>query len=113
MNPSELFIGRFPLGGTTGVKLRPVLRLSGPLGTAPEYVAAYISSVIPDVLLPTDILPDPADVSGVGTNLNQVSVLRLHKIATLHRRDFVRRLGAVSPTVFTAVQSALRITLNL
>lgn len=113
MNPSELYLGKFPLGGTAGVKLRPVLLLSGPLGPVPEFVAAYVSSVISDQLLPTDILLDPTTAERASTNLKQVSVVRLHKIATLHRRDLVRRLRAVSPTAFSAVNSALRTVLNL
>lgn len=113
MTPGEICLGKFPLGGTPGVKPRPVLVLAGPLGPVPEFVAAYISSVIPSLLLPSDILLDPSSPDHASTNLKQLSVLRLHKIATVHNRDLLRRLGVVSPSVFAQAQTALRTVLNV
>ena len=42
------------------MKLRPVLLLTGAIGSVPEVVVAYISSVIPPNLLSSDVLLDPA-----------------------------------------------------
>lgn len=41
MNPAEIHLAMFPFGGTLGAKLRPVLLLSGPLGSVPEVLMAY------------------------------------------------------------------------
>ena len=49
MAPSEVSLAAFPFGGSVGMKVRPVLLLTGPLGPVPEVLVAYISSVIPAI----------------------------------------------------------------
>jgi mRNA-degrading endonuclease toxin of MazEF toxin-antitoxin module len=113
MVPGDIFLGRFPFGGTSGAKIRPVLLLTGPVGSVPELVTAYISSVIPDPLLPSDLLLDPNLPDYASTNLKQSSVVRLHKIATVHGRDLLRQLGTLTGAPWATVQSRLRTLLNL
>lgn len=113
MNPGEIHLAMFPFGGTVGAKLRPVLLLTGPLGTVPEFLTAYMSSVIPPSLLPTDILIDPSQTQHSGTGLKQVTFLRLHKLATIHDGDIARHLGQVSATTWSDVGKKLRLLLNL
>ena len=96
MSPGEIHLARFPMGGKGGFKLRPVLLLTGPVGPVPEVLAAYISAVIPATLLPSDLLLDATQPDYASTNLAQVSVLRLHKLATIHQRDAVRQIGVLS-----------------
>src|SRR6059058_3689609 len=93
MRPGEIYLANFPFGAGGGAKLRPVLLLTGPVGTVPEILVAYISSVIPPQLLPSDIVIDPGTPDHATTNLKTVSVLRLHKLATIHQRSNVRFLG--------------------
>jgi hypothetical protein len=62
MRPDDIYLASFPFGDAPGMKLRPVLLLTGPLGSVPEVLVAYISSVIPPVLLATDIVLDPGGV---------------------------------------------------
>ncbi len=113
MNPNDIYLGSFPFGGSAGMKLRPVLLLTGPIGSVPELVVAYISSVIPPSLLASDILLEPAKAEHASTNLKTTSVLRLHKLATIHARNVVRRLGAVPPEIRSEVNHKLRALLNL
>ena len=75
------------------MKLRPVLVLTGPVGPVPEVLVAYISSVIPSQLLPSDLILDPALPQFRSTNLKTISALRLHKLATIHCASLVRYLG--------------------
>jgi mRNA interferase MazF len=60
MQADDVVLASFPFGDTSGMKLRPVLLLTGPLGDVPEILVAYISSVLPATLLATDILLDPS-----------------------------------------------------
>ncbi len=89
------------------MKLRPVLALTGPLGNLPEILVAYISSVMPSQLLPTDIVLDPKSPEHASTHLKTQSVLRLHKLATIHVRNIVRRLVLVSHSSITQPSLAL------
>jgi mRNA-degrading endonuclease toxin of MazEF toxin-antitoxin module len=113
MNPDEIYLASFPFGGSAAVKLRPVLLLIGPVGSVPEVLVAYISSVIPSAFLPSDILLDPAAAEHASTNLKTKSVLRLHKLATIHTRNVVRRLGVLSLPTAAEVDGKLRTLLGL
>ena len=113
MKPSEIHLALFPYGGTIGAKVRPVLALTGYVGPVPEVLVSYISSVVPTPLLATDILIDPGKPDHAQTKLTQVSVLRLHKLATIHKSNFVRSLGIVSAATWLDVETKLRLLLNL
>ena len=113
MNPSDVVLALFPLAGSGGRKLRPVLVLTGPLGGVPEYVVAYISSAIPPHLLATDVLIDPTTPEFKSTNLKATSLLRVHKLTTIHSRDAVRRLGQLASAAFADVQVRLRLVFGL
>lgn len=113
MIKGDIFLARFPLGGTVGVKLRPVLFLTGPVGSVPEFLTAYISSVIPTASLPSDMVLDPALPEYQTTNLKMISVVRLHKLATIHRRDVIRRVGQLTGRTIGEVDSRLRNLLSL
>jgi mRNA interferase MazF len=113
VNPDEIYLANFPFGGSAGMKLRPVLLLTGPIGEVPEVLVAYISSVIPSTLLPSDVVLDPATGDHASTNLKTTSVVRLHKLATIHSRNMVRHLGLLPPDTASEVDDKLRAFLGL
>jgi mRNA interferase MazF len=113
IQPDEIYLASFPFGDTAGMKLRPVLTLTGPLGHLPEVLVAYISSIVPAALLPSDIVLDPAIADHRSTSLKTRSVLRLHKLATIHTSAIARRLGSLSSTTISDVDDKLRALLNL
>jgi mRNA interferase MazF len=108
MRPGEICLASFPFGDTAGMKLRPVLLLTGPVGPIPEVLVAYISSILPGTLMPSDLVLDPAKPEFRSTNLKTASVLRLHKLATIHASMIVRRLGDLPQPEKTTVAAKLR-----
>lgn len=88
--------------------MRPVLLLTGPLGSVPEILVAYISSVVPAQLLQSDILIDPAKPEFQSTHLKALSVLRLHKLATIHCSSLARYLGTIAPSTQSTVANNLQ-----
>jgi mRNA interferase MazF len=113
MRPGEIYLAAFPFGDVAGMKLRPVLLLTASLGLIPEVLVAYISSVIPAQLLPSDLILDPARPEFHGCNLKVVSALRLHKLATIHCSGLVRRLGRIEGPQQAVVAAGLRTLLEL
>jgi mRNA-degrading endonuclease toxin of MazEF toxin-antitoxin module len=113
IQPDEVYLASFPFGDAAGMKLRPVLTLTGPVGPIPEVLVAYISSVVPSSQLPTDIVLDPSAAEFRSTNLKTKSVLRLHKLATIHASVIVRRLGTLSTNISAEVDLKLRSLLAL
>jgi mRNA interferase MazF len=113
MRVGDIYLARFPFGDVPGMKLRPVLLLTGRLGTVPEVLVAYISSVVPSEPLPSDMVIDPEQPQFVSTNLKGASVLRLHKLATIHVSSLERHLGALGSAQITLVTDKLRALLKL
>ena len=113
MRPGEIYLARFPFGDAPGMKLRPVLLLTGPLGPVPEILVASISSVIPAQLLSSDLLLEPSKPEFHSTHLKTRSALRLHKLATIHCSSLARHLGVLNPATQEMVAHKLRQLLNL
>jgi mRNA interferase MazF len=113
MRPGEICLAKFRFGDVPGMKLRPVLLLTVPIGTVPEVLVAYISSVVPTQLLPSDLLLDPTVPGFRSTNLKTSSALRLHKLATIHCSSLARYLGVVDSQTQSVVASKLRDLLQL
>jgi mRNA interferase MazF len=113
MQRGELYLASFPFGDAPGMKLRPVLLLTGPVGPIPEIVVAYISSVVPATLFPFDMLLDPSQPEMQTTNLKVISVLRLHKLATIHTTSVQRYLGKLPVVTEQDVAAKLKALLNL
>jgi len=113
MRRGEVHLASFPFGGRIGAKVRPVLLLTGPVGPVPEVVVAYITSVMPAVAMASDITLDPKNPDHASTNLRTISVVRLHKLATIHQSDLVRYLGRISAITQTQIDTILRALLNL
>jgi mRNA interferase MazF len=113
MRRGEIYLASFPFGDAPGMKLRPVLLLTEPTGPVGEVLVAYISSVFPSALLPSDIVLDPKASEYQMTNLKATSVLRLHKLATIHTTSVARYLGKVSPTTQHEINAKLKALLNI
>lgn len=95
------------------MKLRPVLLLTGAVGSVPEVLVSYISSVMPNRLLLSDLVLDPARPEFRSTNLKTLSTLRLHKLATIHASSLARYLGVVDGPTFSTVADKLKVFLAL
>jgi mRNA interferase MazF len=113
MRRGEIFLASFPFGDVPGMKLRPVPLLTAPVGPSAEVLVAYISSVVPPTLLPSDIVLNPSEPEAQTTNLKTTSVLRLHKLATVHTTSVRRYLGKIPPQTEEEVSTRLRTLLNL
>src|SRR5438094_10345651 len=107
MRPGDIFLAQFPFGDVPRMKLRPVFLLTAPIGLVPEVLVAYISSVVPTQPLPSDVFLDPSQPEFQSTHLKTPSMLRLHKLATIHCSSVARYLGAIDPSANGAVVSKL------
>jgi mRNA interferase MazF len=113
MRPGEIFLAQFPFGDVPAMKLRRILLLTGPVGSIPEVLVAYISSVIPTQPLPSDLLVNPGEPEFHSTHLKTISALRLHKLATIHSSSLARYLGVVGPSTSRTIADKLKDLLKL
>ena len=84
---------RFRTGDSATTKLRPVLILAGPVGSAADMLVAYISPVMPTDPLSTDLVIDPTEAEHQNTNLKTTSVLRLQQAGNDTFEECVTLLG--------------------
>ena len=113
MRRGDIVLAYFPFGDMTGGKLRPLLLLTDPVGIGTEVITAYISSVIPASFLASDILLDPAQPQHQSTRLKVVSVLRLHKIGTIHVSSLQRYVGHLDSATQQEADNKMRSVLRL
>ena len=95
------------------MKLRPVLLLTSPISASAEVVAVYISSALPATLLSSDMVLNPYTPEYASTGLKVISLLRLHKLATIHSSSVRRFLGSLSEATLQEVNVKPRAVLNL
>lgn len=113
MVPGEIYLAYFPFGDSPAWKLRPVLLLTPPTGPVPELVVAYITTVIPTTILPSDLILDPSNSAHAQTKIKKLSVLRLHKLATMHQNTIMRKVGDLPTALQVEVEIRLRQLFNL
>jgi len=111
MRFGEIYLAQFPFGDFPGMKLRPVLTLTGPPGNRGARSVHFVGN--PLSLLPSDMLFDPSKPEFATTHLRTPSALRLHKLATIHSASSARHLGTTNPSTQNEVAKKLRDLLGL
>jgi PemK-like, MazF-like toxin of type II toxin-antitoxin system len=71
------------------------------------------SSTMPEDLLPTDLALEREHPSFLKTGLKRRSVLRMHKLALLHKALVLRVLGEIDQTLMGEINHRLRLALGL
>jgi mRNA interferase MazF len=106
---------RYPFTDLTGAKVRPALILTPDhlLPRLEDVLCLFISSMMPEELLPTDFILEPGHAPFLQTGLKRRSVLRTHKLALLHKALVLRVLGAGDPSLMYEVNQRLRVALGL
>jgi mRNA interferase MazF len=106
---------RYPFTNLTGAKVRPALVLTPDhlLPSLEDVLCLFISSIMPEDLLPTDFVLDPGHLSFLKTGLKHRSVLRTHKLALLHKALVVRVLVEGDQPLMDEVNQRLRLALGL
>ena len=93
----DVILVPFPFEDLTGSKVRPAVCLTDSIGVHRHIVIAFISSVVPAVSEPSDLLIDPSDPAFTRTGLRVRSVVRFpprsHNLISDHSAE-ARRVVA-------------------
>jgi mRNA interferase MazF len=103
----------FPFDDLTGTKVRPAVCLTDAVGANRHVVLAFITSVVPPQLEPTDLLIDPGDADFARTGLRVRSALRLHRMVTVSATIIRRQLGVLAPNLQAQVRQRLQTLFTL
>ncbi len=113
MTRGKIVLVPFPFDDLSGVKVRPALCLTEPLGRNRHVVVAFLTSRIDAEVSPTDIVLDPSLPSFAELGLKVVSTLRLHRVTTITMALIRRELGTLPPALQLEVNNRLRLLFGL
>lgn len=106
---------RYPFTDLSGSKVRPAIILTPKelLHKIDDVHCLFISSVAPRSLLPTDYFLETNHSGFPQTGLKFRSLLRVHKLALLHKSLVLRVLGMLNDELMEEVNKRLRIALGI
>ena len=106
---------RYPFTDLSGAKVRPgvVLTPDPLIARSEDILCLFISSVIPEELLPTDFVLESTHLNFARSGLKHRSVFRAHKLALLHKTLVLRVLGELDKDLMEEINQRLRIALGL
>ena len=113
MIKGKLVLVPFPFDDLSATKVRPALCLTGAIGLHNHVVIAFISSVIPDDLLTTDVLIDTSQTDFEVTGLRVTSVLKLHRLMTISGSLILRELGELPSALQPLVAAKLKLLFGI
>jgi mRNA interferase MazF len=111
----SVILVRFPFTDLSGSKIRPAIIITPTkfLAESDDVLCAFISSSLPDPLLPSDIIMNSYDSDFSRTGLKRTSVLRTHKLVLLSKRNVFAKLGDISSGFEKQMNDRLKIALGL
>lgn len=113
MKRGTVVLTPFPFTDLTGTKVRPAVVISPSDRPGEDVILAFISSVTPPTLLPTDLLIATSHPDFPASGLKVASVVKCDKLATVQRRIIFGELGALSPGLLAELNARLRVALGL
>lgn len=115
LNKGDIVLIPFPFTDLTSTKIRPAVVISSNLinQNNQDVIVAFISSIVPTQIEPTDFLVTSSDPDFGITGLKKDSVFKMAKIVTLNKRLAQRKIGKVSNRIKVELDKRLRKTMGL
>ena len=114
----SIVLVRFPFTDLTSSKVRPAVIVTPDflIPRLDDLLCLFISSAMPEELLPTDLALGEAHPSFRETGLKSPSVFRTHKLALIHKRlvlRVLRVLGKADRDLMGEINARLQVALGL
>ncbi len=113
MRRGTVVLTPFPFTDLTGAKVRPAVVVSRTDRPGDDVVLVFISSVVPQKLLLTDLPVDPSHSDFRASGLKVASVIKCDKLATVQRSILMGELGTLSARLLRELGGKLRHALEL
>ena len=108
MTKGSVVLVPFPFDDLSGLKVRPAVCLTDPVGRHRQVVLAFITSRAQAEPLDSDVVLDSDAPGFAATGLRVSSILRLHRLMTVSASLIQRRLGELPASVQSTVAQKLR-----
>jgi len=113
MTRGTVVLTPFPFTDLQGIEVRPAIIVSRTDRPGDDVILAFVSSVVPAEVLPTDLIVDPKAPEGRSAGLKQISVIKCDKLATVQRRVLLGELGVLSTPCLIELDRRLKYALAL
>lgn len=110
ISPGDVVLVPFPFTNLKQKKVRPAVVISREQVHKQEndYTLLFISSVIPDVVQPYEVVFEKSDSEFAQSGLKKTSLLKANKIVTLQRNLLRRKLGQLGPEIKGSLVKAIQ-----
>jgi mRNA interferase MazF len=112
MKRGTIVLTKFPFTDLSSTKRRPGIVVSA-TSNRNDIIIAFISSVVPPQLEPTDYLFNTEHTDFTSTGLKKDSVIKLNKLATVNASVLSGEIGKVSSDTMQEIDKRLKIALGL
>ena len=112
LHRGDVVLVPFPFTDLTSQKVRPAIIVS-PDPQTDDVLLVFVSSGIPSRPQTTEWLLTPDHPEFQATGLKGLSILKAHKLLTLHRSLVRRKLGHVGPATQSQLDTCLRDAVGL
>ena len=111
----DVVLVSFPFSSLAGAKLRPAIVVQANLNNArlASAILAGVSTRDGPNLQPTQVPIDPSTPEGSQTGLLRPSVIKSENLATVETVLIQRRIGRLTPQLLSALNEALKVSLEL
>ena len=113
MKKGTIVLTRFPFTDFSSEKRRPAVIISADNERKSDVIIAFISSVIPTNLFPTDLLLSQDDPDFFQTQLHKTSVIRFDKIMTIEKELIAGELGNLPMELNYEIDKKLKIVFGM
>lgn len=113
MKRGTVVLTPFPFTDLSGTKVRPAVVVSPSDRSGEDVILAFISSIKPMTLLPTDLLIETSHPDFLRSGLKVASIVKCDKLATVQRRIIFGEIGVFSPALLVELNTRLRVALGL
>jgi mRNA interferase MazF len=103
----------FPFDDLSSSKVRPAVCLTEPIGEHKHVVLGFITSLVPDKPLSTDLIFTKTDKDFPITGLRVSSALQLHRMMTVASNIIVRELGILPESAQKEVEGKLKLLFGI
>jgi mRNA interferase MazF len=113
MTKGKVVLVPFPFDDLSGVKVRPAVGLTDPIGFHRNVVLAFLTSQVLPTPDTSDLMIDSGHPDFRATGLHLSSTVRLHRLVTASTSVIRRELGVLSAAFQAEVGSRLRALFGL
>ncbi|MBI5217165.1 MAG: type II toxin-antitoxin system PemK/MazF family toxin [Ignavibacteriae bacterium] len=106
---NKIVLVQFPFDDLSSFKVRPAVCLTNTIGSHNHVIVGFITSKIPSDILPSDVILTTSDKDFEITGLRVSSTLRLHRLLTVSKSNFIRELGIIPERIQNTVSTKLKL----